>query len=317
MSFSSDTKGELARIEPEKKCCMLAEIAGFIRVCGSVKLVGSGKMKLVLATENPAVARHYKKLIKDYFDVDAALEISEGSTLKKGRQYTLTLDDREGQKAEPILRETGILMIREGMNYISDGIYGGLIRTKCCRKAYLRGAFLGAGTMSDPEKSYHIELVCSTEILAGDLRRLINSFVDLNARTVQRKKNYIVYVKEAEQIGDILNIMGAHQKFFDFEEIKMTKEMRNKANRLLNCDNANLDKTMNTAQRHLAAIDKIERLRGLTFLPDKLFDIAVLRKENPEATLQELADLSDPPLKKSGLNNRLRRIEELAEKLEE
>ena len=105
--FLSDTKGELARIEPEKKCCMLAEIAGFIRVCGSVKLVGSGKMKLVLATENPAVARHYKKLIKDYFDVDAALEISEGSTLKKGRQYTLTLDDREGQKAEPILRGNG------------------------------------------------------------------------------------------------------------------------------------------------------------------------------------------------------------------
>ena len=216
MSFSSDTKGELARVEPEKKCCMLAEIAGFIRVSGSVKLAGGGKMELIVATENPAVARHYKKLIKEYFDVDATLGISEGSTIKKSRQYILSLSDKEGQKAEPILRETGILMIREGMNYISDGIYDGLIKTKCCRKAYLRGAFLGIGTMSDPEKSYHIELVCSTETLANDIKKLINSFVGINAHTVQRRKSYVVYIKEAEQIGDILNIMGAHQQFFDF-----------------------------------------------------------------------------------------------------
>ena len=207
MSFSSDTKGELARVEPEKKCCMLAEIAGFIRVSGSVKLAGGGKMELIVATENPAVARHYKKLIKEYFDVDATLGISEGSTIKKSRQYILSLSDKEGQKAEPILRETGILMIREGMNYISDGIYDGLIKTKCCRKAYLRGAFLGIGTMSDPEKSYHIELVCSTETLANDIKKLINSFVGINAHTVQRRKSYVVYIKEAEQIGDILNIM--------------------------------------------------------------------------------------------------------------
>ena len=315
MSFSSDTKGELARVEPEKKCCMLAEIAGFIRVCGSVKLVGGGKMELVIATENPAVARHYKKLMKDYFDVDAALGISEGGTIKKGRQYILSLSDKEGQKAEPILRETGILMIREGMNYISDGIYDGLIKTKCCRKSYLRGAFLGAGTMSDPEKSYHIELVCSTETLANDLKKLVNSFVGINARTVQRKKSFVVYVKEAEQIGDILNIMGAHQQFFDFEDVRLKKEMRNKVNRLMNCDNANLDKTMNAAGRQLDAIEKIERLKGLSSLPDKLAEAAVMRKNNPEATLQELADMMDPPMKKSGLNNRLRKIEEIAEKL--
>lgn len=315
MSFSSDTKGELARVEPEKKCCMLAEIAGFIRVSGSVKLAGGGKMELIVATENPAVARHYKKLIKEYFDVDATLGISEGSTIKKSRQYILSLSDKEGQKAEPILRETGILMIREGMNYISDGIYDGLIKTKCCRKAYLRGAFLGIGTMSDPEKSYHIELVCSTETLVNDIKKLINSFVGINAHTVQRRKSYVVYIKEAEQIGDILNIMGAHQQFFDFAEVRLTKEMRNKANRLINCDSANLDKTMNAARRQLEAIDKIEKVKGLSSLPDKLLDAAVLRKNNPEATLQELADMMNPPMKKSGLNNRLKKIEEIADKL--
>ena len=171
--------------------------------------------------------------------------------------------------------------------------------------------------MSDPEKAYHFELVCSTETLAGDLRKLINSFVDLSARVVQRRKSYIVYVKEADQIADLLNIMGAHQKFFEFEEIRMTKEMRNKANRLSNCDNANLDKTMNTALRQIAAIDKIQRVRGLSSLPPKLRDAAILRRDNPDATLQELADLCTPPLKKSGLNNRLRRIEEIAEKITE
>lgn len=169
--------------------------------------------------------------------------------------------------------------------------------------------------MSDPEKSYHIELVCSTETLANDLKKLVNSFVGINARTVQRKKSFVVYVKEAEQIGDILNIMGAHQQFFDFEDVRLKKEMRNKANRLMNCDNANLDKTMNAAGRQLDAIEKIERLKGLSSLPDKLAEAAVMRKNNPEATLQELADMMDPPMKKSGLNNRLRKIEEIAEKL--
>ncbi|MBQ2747732.1 MAG: DNA-binding protein WhiA [Firmicutes bacterium] len=318
MSFSSDTKIELARVEAAKKCCMLAEIAGFIRVSGSVKLVGGGKMKLVIATEHPAVARHYKKLIKEYFDVDATLEIEEGTSgLTKGRQYILTLDDREDQRAELIMRETGILMIREGMNYISDGIYSGLIRSKCCRKSYLRGAFLGIGTMSNPEKGYHYELVCATEVLANDLKKLLNSFVDINAKVVQRKKSYIVYVKDAGQVGDLLNIMGAHQQYFELENIRMKKDLRNQTNRLINCDTANLDKTLNAAERQLAAIELIETEKGLGFLPQKLQDVAVLRKENREATLQELAEMCDPPMKKSGLNNRFRKIEEIAKKIEE
>lgn len=315
MSFASDTKNELARFMPEKKCCMLAEIAGFIRMCGSIRLAGGGRMKLALMTENPAVARHYKKLIKDYFDVDAGLEIDQGSSLKKTNRYILTLDDRQDQKAEIILRETGILMLRGGMNYISDGIYDGLIKTKCCRKAYLRGAFLGAGTISDPEKSYHIEFVCNTAVLAGDIKKLINSFVGLSAKTVARNKSHVVYIKEAEQIGDILNIMKAHQQFFVFENVKMTKEFRNMTNRINNCDSANTDKIVNASQRQLAAIKKIQEARGLSFMPDKLRQAAELRLENPATSLEELAAMMEPPLTKSGMNNRFRKIEELAAKL--
>ena len=201
------------------------------------------------------------------------------------------------------------------MNYISDGIYDGLIRTKCCRKACLRGIFLASGTITDPEKSYHLEFSCSSQILAGDVKKLINSFVDLHAKVSARKKNYAVYVKEAEQIIDILAIMGAHSQIFAFEDVRITKEIRNKANRINNCDNANIDKTLKAAEKQLSWIHKIQETKGLAFLPDKLREVAVLRLENPEATLQELADMMDPPMKKSGLNNRFRKIEELAGKL--
>ena len=313
MSFSADTKNELAHVEPEKKCCMLAEIAGFIRMCGSIRLAGGGKFEIVTATEHPAVARHYKRMLKEYFGIDAELAVGQGSGLKKGRSYLLSIGPEN--LSEQILRETGILMVKEGMNYISDGIYDGLIRTKCCRKACLRGIFLASGTITDPEKSYHLEFSCSSQILAGDVKKLINSFVDLHAKVSARKKNYAVYVKEAEQIIDILAIMGAHSQIFAFEDVRITKEIRNKANRINNCDNANIDKTLKAAEKQLSWIHKIQETKGLALLPDKLREVAVLRLENPEATLQELADMMDPPMKKSGLNNRFRKIEELAGKL--
>lgn len=313
MSFSLNTKNELARIEPEKKCCMLAEIAGFIRMCGSIRLAGGGKFHIIMTTENPAVARHYKKLIKDYFGTDAVLEVGQGNSLKKGRAYNLAIGPED--LSEQILRETGILMVKEGMNYISDGIYEGLIKTKCCRKACLRGIFLAAGTITDPEKAYHIEINCSSQILAGDVKKLINSFVDLHAKVSVRKKNYAVYVKEAEQVMDILAILGAHSQLFTFENVRITKEIRNKANRINNCDNANIDKAVKAAEKQILWIRRIEEKKGLRFLPDKLYEVAVLRLDHPEATLQELADMMDPPMKKSGINNRFRKIEELANKL--
>ncbi|WP_312653267.1 DNA-binding protein WhiA [Aminipila sp.] len=313
MSFSVDTKNELARLEQGKKCCMLAEIAGFVRMCGSIRLAGGGKFTIIITTENPAAARHFKKIIKDYFDVDANLEIGQSTTLKKGHVYLLTIGPEE--RSEQILRETGILMVKEGMNFISDGIYEGLIKTKCCRKSYLRGVFLGSGTISDPEKGYHMEFVCSTQTLSNDCKKLINSFVGLHAKQVKRKKSYVVYVKESEQIVDILNILKAHGQLLKFEDTRIMKEMRNKTNRINNCDSANLDKTLNASEKQVEAIRKIEERKGLDFLNDKLKEVALLRLDNPDATLQELADMMEPPLKKSGMNHRLKKIEEIAGKL--
>ncbi|MEG0291285.1 MAG: DNA-binding protein WhiA [Anaerovoracaceae bacterium] len=312
MSFASETKNELARVVPKKKCCMLAEIAGFIRICGSVGLVGGGKFKIVMTTDNPAIARHYKTLIKEYFSVDVQLEVGQGNTLKKGKYYILTILPEN--LSELILRETGILMIREGMNFFSDGIYEGLVKTKCCKKAYLRGLFLGSGIVTNPEREYHFEIVCQTEILATDVRKLINSFVDLQSKKVARKKEYVVYVKESSQIVDILAIMGASAQVFKYENVKITKGIRNAANRINNCDQANIDKAVAAAEKHIQNIKKIDETIGLENLPEKLREVAYARLENPDVSLVELGELLDPPLKKSGVNKRLIRISEMAKK---
>lgn len=318
MSFASDTKNELARIQPEKKCCMLAEISGFLRVAGSIGLQGLGKFNIRITTENPAVARHYKKLLQDYFGIETKLEIGEGKAVGKARNgkkyaYSITIDPEN--LSEQILRETGMLLIKEGNNYFSDGIYDGLIRTKCCKKAYLRGVFMGAGTMSNPEKNYDLEFVVGSETMATDLRKLINSFVDLSCKSLKRGKRYVVYMKKADYISDILAIMGASNQVFAMEEIRIKKAMVNSAKRSVNCDNANMDKTIEASIRQTAAIRKIDEKIGINALPEKLREVARLRLENPDISITALGELCNPPLKKSGINNRMKKIEETAAKL--
>ena len=318
MSFASETKNELARIEPEKKCCMLAEISGFLRVAGSIGLVGFGKFKIIITTDNPAVARHYKKLIQDYFGIETKLEIGEGKAVGKSRSskkfsYSITID--ADNRSEQILRETGILLVREGNNYISDGIYSGIVRTKCCKKAYLRGVFMGAGTMSDLEKGYDLEFVLETATMAADLKKLINSFVDLSCKVTERRGKHVVYMKKADYISDMLAIMGASSQVFSMEETRIKKEMVGSARRMSNCDSANMDRSIEASMKHIEAIKKIESSVGLASLPDSLREAADLRIEHPDISISALGELCDPPLKKSGINKRLMKIEEIASKL--
>ena len=318
MSFASETKNELARIEPEKKCCMLAEISGFLRVAGSIGLVGFGKFKIIITTDNPAVARHYKKLIQDYFGIETKLEIGEGKAVGKSRSskkfsYSITID--ADNRSEQILRETGILLVREGNNYISDGIYSGIVRTKCCKKAYLRGVFMGAGTMSDPEKGYDLEFVLESATMAADLKKLINSFVDLSCKVTERRGKHVVYMKKADYISDMLAIMGASSQVFSMEETRIKKEMVGSARRMSNCDSANMDRSIEASMKRIEAIKKIESSVGLASLPDSLREAADLRIEHPDISISALGELCDPPLKKSGINKRLMKIEEIASKL--
>ncbi len=310
MSFAVEIKNELARIMPEKKCCMLAEIAGFMRFAGSIGLVGGGKFRIVMTTTNAAAVRHYKTLIETYFSVETSIEMGAGEGFTRGKEYTISIGP--DNKSEMILRETGILMVKEGMNAISDGIYDGLIHTKCCRKAYLRGAFLGAGTVNNPEKGYHYEINAGSEILAKDLQRLLNTFVDITPKITKRKNGYGVYLKAREQIADTLAIMGASKHYFDFLDVIMIKDLTAAAHKARNLDTANIDKALRASEEQIAAINKIYLNRGTEFLTPKLQEVADARLANPELGIEELGKVLNPPLSKSGVNNRLRRIIKIA-----
>jgi DNA-binding protein WhiA len=313
MSFAADVKKELTQGQPDKKCCMLAEIAGFLRFAGSIVISG-GRIGLKITTENPAVARALITMIKRYFGSKTALSIGETAPLSRGRLYELIITPE--MNAEQILREAGILVVREGSNSLAEGLDPELMKRRCCRKAMLRGIFMAAGSINDPEKDYHLEIVCGSEALARDVKKLINSF-GLRSKYLERKKRYVVYIKECEQIIDFLNILGAHGQLFRFEDVRITKELRNKTNRISNCDSANFERTVNASQRQLADIRAIRSSGGLEALPLKLRQTALMRLEHPEVSLAELAEMFEPPLKKSGINHRFLRLSQIAAELRE
>ena len=319
MSYASEIKNELARVEPEKDCCTLAEIAGFMRFAGSVLFAGGGRFRMVMTTPNLAVVRHYKKLIRRYFEVDTDIEVGSGASNSRGlkgartKEYMIRIDPENN--SEMILREMGILIVRGGKNTFSDGIYDELIRTKCCRKAYLRGAFLASGTVNNPESSHHFEITTASGETARDLRRLINTFVDINARIVERKSGYGVYLKAREQIADTLAIMGASKAYFDYQDKIIRKDTVSAARKIEQLDLVNMDKAIRAAEKQREDIERIAARQGLESLSPKLREIAVLRLENPDLGIEALGQLMSPPLSKSGVNNRLRRISEIAKGL--
>ena len=319
MSFSSQTKGELARVVPTKKCCMLAEITGFLKVASSLRLVDGGKFTIDASTENPAIARHYKTLIREYFGSNAGIEVGNSQVPGKARgsyRYRYSLVIRPDEKSLQILRETGMILIREGNDFLSDGIYQPIIRNKCCKKAYLRGLFLGVGTMSDPRKSYHLEFVLNSSQVAQDLKRLIGSFVDLSAGLIERGEEHIVYMKRAKYISDMLGIMGANEAMLEFENIRIGRGLRREVNRISNCDNANVDRTLSAAEQQIKYIELIDAKLGLDNLDPVLRETAQLRLELPGASLTDIGEALRPPIKKPGVSKRFAKLKEIAESLD-
>ncbi|MCQ2547634.1 MAG: DNA-binding protein WhiA [Clostridia bacterium] len=311
MSFASETKNELSHIEVERKCCQLAEIAGFFRVASSIKPMGGGKFELLAETKNPAVARHFKKLIQDYFDIETQLQVQENNYFDKGYNYYIVIGP--DNKSELIMRETGILMVKEGYNTFSDGISSAIVKKKCCKKAFLRGIFLGVGSVNDPESSYNIEFVCNTKVIAEDLRKLIRTFTDLNANIAERKGKYVVYMKSFANVSDTLAIMGAHRQVLEIENIKIQKEMKTRATKIVNCDNANIDKSAAVSDRQIDIIKAIDKDCGIDAMPLILREIARLRLENPDANLTQLGQMLEPPIQRSAVHKRMSKIEKFAE----
>ncbi|MEQ6377762.1 DNA-binding protein WhiA [Bacillaceae bacterium S4-13-58] len=306
MSFASETKKELTNVTVDM-CCARSELAALIRMNGSVSL-SNHQYVLDVQTENAAIARRIYTLIKMIYFHPIELLVRKKMRLKKNNVYIVRL--KEGVRS--LLKDLEIL--REPFELVRT-ISPSFTKKKCCRRSYLRGAFLAGGSVNNPEtSSYHLEIFTIYEEHNEALCKLMNSF-KLHARSLERKNGYICYLKEAEKITEFLVNIGAHQALLRFEDIRIMRDMRNSVNRLVNCETANLNKTIGAAFRQVENIKYIENTVGLGALPEKLREIAELRVKHQDVTLKELGELMSAPISKSGINHRLRKIDEFAEKV--
>ncbi|WJV19616.1 DNA-binding protein WhiA [Rossellomorea marisflavi] len=307
MSFASETKKELTNIEV-KDCCANAELSALIRMNGSLSF-SNQQLVVNVQTENAAIARRIYTLIKKGYDTPVELLVRKKMRLKKNNVYIVRIKE----DSKMILEDLKIL--GEGFTFIHN-ISEDLIKKKCCKRSYLRGAFLAGGSVNNPEtSSYHLEIFSLYAEHNEALSEVMNSFA-LNSKTLERKKGFITYLKEAEKITEFLNVIGAHNALMRFEDVRIVRDMRNSVNRLVNCETANLNKTIGAALRQVENIKFIEKHVGLQVLPDKLREIAELRVTYQDVTLKELGEMvSGGTISKSGINHRLRKIDQLAEKI--
>ena len=313
ISFSSRVKGELARAYPEKACCCLAELAAIARQDGTVTIGEDDGIGFYIAAANTAVARKLYRLIKDLFSIEGDLELRrQGKQGKQSRGRLCSIRLGASEATTAMLRALGILSPKK---QILPGIRKDLVKNKCCRRAYLRGAFLGGGSVNSPDSGYHLEFHAANEKLAADLSALINRFPGLQAKMSRRKHAFMVYLKEGDQIADILTIMGAYSHLLEFENARVMKGMSKQIRQIVNFETANLGKTVDASARQVRQINLIADTIGLDALEPSLAQVARMRLENPEINLKELGEIMIPPLGKSGVNHRLRKIGEIADKL--
>lgn len=280
MSFSADVKEELAKMENTARHCQIAELAAIAVYAGAVR-ADSGTLAVSFQPDNPRVADRWHLLLE---------------------KLSLTEDDEN--------RILQTIKYRRGDTTV-DAL---IIKSHCCRRAFLRGAFLSIGSMSNPEKGYHLEFVCSDTEQAGQLVEILLVY-EIKARIVARKKYQVVYIKESEEISTLLNVIGAHVSMMKLENLRILKDMRNAINRKVNCEAANITKTVNAATKQIEDIQYIKEHYGFDNLAKNLRQIAELRLEYPDATLKELGQFLTPNVGKSGVNHRLRKLSELAGQL--
>lgn len=311
MSFSGKIKEELSWQVSSSRAGQVAESAALICMCGAVAIDENGMYSLKIHTENLSVARKCFTLFRKTYNIKTDVAIRRNQ--KKGT-ITYYVIIKAHLDALRVLSEIHLLDPFGEIEEELDLNKNVLLRERSSRRAFMRGAFLAAGSMSDPEKSYHFEIACATKEKAEQIRQVMQTF-SLDAKIVQRKKYYIVYLKEGTQIADILNVMEAHMALMEFENIRILKEMRNEVNRKVNCETANLNKTVSAAVKQIEDIRFIQEKTGFDELPDALRDIALARLEYPEASLKELGELVTPSVGKSGVNHRLRKLSEMADRM--
>ena len=314
MSFSSKVKEELSRQLSPARHCQIAEIAAILSLCGRIQISENNRYRVKIHTENEAVARKYFTLLKKTFNIRVDVSIRQGIGNHKNRTCTVAVTHHED--AMRVLQAVKLIdpygEIEENLSLAQNVV----LMQNCCKRAFIRGAFLAAGSISDPEKFYHFEIACATEAKAKQIQGLILS-MGIEAKIVLRKKYFVVYIKEGSQIVDILNVMEAPVALMELENIRILKEMRGSVNRQVNCETANINKTVSAAVKQKEDIEYLMNTIGLEALPVQLREIAQLRLENSEASLKELGNMLSSPVGKSGVNHRLRKISILADELRE
>lgn len=308
MSFSQDTKNELVKIKNVSTSAALCELMGCVAFGGRLRRE-KGVLSLTIVTENPKTARRIYQLIKDTVGLTSKVKISKTSNGKAF--YTVAIENDE---AISLMMALDFIKKPSDVNYLSSfRINTEYIDKSARQKAFLRGAFLATGTVMSPEKKYHMEFATPSYGLHNDLYVVMKD-MGLSPRVVVRSSNMVIYFKNSEEIADILTLMGAYKVLMDFHNTKILKEIRNNVNRTMNCEAANLQKMVDASMEQVNAINKIIEVGKFETLPENLKEIARLRLEYREHSLKELGEMLDPPLGKSGVNHRLRKLQEIAEK---
>jgi cell division protein WhiA len=303
VSFTAEVKDELSHWETDCRGCKRAELSALIRIEGRL----SANYRLEVTTETAAVARCTVRLMHELYRLKTEIT-TRRSILHKSYNYLIVVPAQIGLKEA--LVDLGILS-EEG---IELGVAPQLVRRDCCGAAYLRGAFLGGGFIADPRGDFHFELTTGHEELATGLVDIMQER-GIAARMVRRRNVFIVYLKGADAIIDFLGAVGAYRSVLAMENVRVTKSVRNDVNRRLNAEIANQQKSIDASFSQIQAIQTIEAARGLDSLPPALKELAILRLEHPDVTLRELGELADPPLSKSAINHRIRRLEAIAEEI--
>ncbi|MFP4456412.1 MAG: DNA-binding protein WhiA [Clostridia bacterium] len=312
MTFASEVKKECSRIDTSNACCADAELAAFIRLNGVLELGGNEKLGLSMKTENPATARRVYKLMRNFTDLPVNIFVRRKEKLNKNMTFMISV--RANLETKGFLIRLGMM---DDSYSIIPGIANKFVKKQCCRRAYLRGSFLASGAVSEPRKGdYHCEILTHDEIHKNALVKL-SKREGIKWYEYSKKERTVLYLKESQQITDFLAMIGAVSASLAYESAIVYRSMRNKVNRLVNSETANLNKTMRASWRQSQKIKKIDNEVGLETLPKGLQEIALMRLKNPEYSLSELAENLKRPLSKSAVNYRLKKIEKYADQLKD
>lgn len=319
MSFSYDAKFEVAESDlPNKECCARAELAGIVRTCGKIE----DDYSINLVTEIENLYKRVCGLIKILYKKENVLALSQTERPNHSIRFQIAIPQN---LSEQILRD--IFVLRQNYNgewETHENISRFLIENDCCQRSFVRGVFMGCASanivikdINDLKKhtgGYHLEFVFDNHTLAGDFTHILSQY-DIYSKTIQRKKLTVVYIKEAEIVSDVLALVGANNAVLVLQNEFAVREVRNQLNRQLNCMNSNLEKMVEASLKQISAIEYISQTVGLESLSENLYELCMLRLANPDETLENLAKLMNPPLTKSGINHRLRKIVKYAEDL--